>query len=381
VIARCVVVERVIADPPAGHAGTGAGGRPRWWPLALIPAGWLLAALASSARGGMMIVDGVARPMAWGEIFRGALYDYAWWMVLAPLVVLGVRGIDRARLRGAGRAVAHLVFAAATAVAYWLLRSRVPLPGAELGLSSALAGLESSLPSSLAVHVILVAGSMASAAQQRVRLREREAGQLHTALVEAKLGALRSQLHPHFLFNALHAVSTLIDVDPAGARRALVQLSEVLRMAVDFSERETVPLTREIEWIEHYLDLQAMRFGDRLTFDLRTAPEAVGAVVPPLIVQPLVENAIKHGVERRAAGGHVCIEAAVRGGRLRIRVVDDGPGIAPARDGASGVGLPNVRARLAALYGAEATLRLFDRADAPGAEALIELPLRHGHGA
>ena len=347
----------------------------------LVPTGWVFAALVSSARGGMLIENGKATPMAWGTIFSGALYEFFWWMILAPVAVLVVKRLASMPIPQWLRITGYTVLGIAVVVAFFVLRSRVTLPGDGFRLSTDIKGLRSSLPTSVALYAMILAGTLSALAFGRARDREREAAELslkasrlQTQLAEAQLGVLRAQLHPHFLFNALHAVSTLVDWRPKEARRMLVRLSELLRLALELSEVQQVTLAKEIDWLERYLELQQIRFGERLAVDLKIAPETVSALVPPLILQPLVENALEHGIERKAEGGRVEIVAERDGKWLRMRVRNDGPPLShspqPTRNG---VGLRNTRERLLTLFGDQQQFVLRSLSDT-GVEALIELP-------
>ena len=209
----------------------------------------------------------------------------------------------------------------------------------------------------------------------RGRTHARRADRLERQLVAIDLQCRAMRLHPHFIFNTLNAISALIDVRPADARRMLARLSDLLRTAVEFMESSEIPLTREVELIEQYVELHQIRYEERLEIDVELAPEAIRAIVPPLVLQPLVENAIKHGVEKRAGGGRIAIAAEREGDTLRLRVRDDGPG--PAAESADGFGLGNTRARLATMYGTRASVTL-RAADGGGAEAVVEMPFREG---
>ena len=189
------------------------------------------------------------------------------------------------------------------------------------------------------------------------------AAQLEAQLAEARLDALRQQLDPHFLFNTLNAVSALVERDPRGVRRMISQLSDLLRHSIDGASVPEVSLREELELLERYVDIMRVRFEDELTVETRADPRTLDALVPNMILQPLVENAIKHGVEQSDHGGRVEVETALEGDTVVLRVSDDGPGMAPwsaSTDGASqpaeqrerGVGLRNTAARLAQLYGA-----------------------------
>jgi two-component sensor histidine kinase len=193
---------------------------------------------------------------------------------------------------------------------------------------------------------------------------------------QARLRALRLQLNPHFLFNALNAISTLVSESrTAEANRMLSRLSDFLRSSLDRTETEEIPLSEEIDFACQYLEIEEVRFGDRLRVDISIAPEAEGALVPPLILQPLVENAVRHAIQPREGGGAIAIVAERRDGWLAIGVHDDGPGLGEAEESGRGVGLANTRLRLSELYGSRAELRL-SPSDRGGLEVSVRMPFR-----
>ncbi|NVJ97827.1 MAG: histidine kinase [Alphaproteobacteria bacterium] len=209
--------------------------------------------------------------------------------------------------------------------------------------------------------------------KERALMLDLERSKLEAALAGAKLSALQMQLQPHFLFNSLHAVSALMSTDVAGARRMLVRLADLLRTVLDSGDTRSVPLRQEFEWLEQYLDIEAVRFGDRLTCDVRLAADAGDLDVPPFILQPVVENAIRHGIEKRAAARQLSVTGNVEEGRLVLQVMDDGPGYLPSAV-TSGVGLANTKERLQTLYGASATLEIGTPEGGKGCAVTITLP-------
>lgn len=209
------------------------------------------------------------------------------------------------------------------------------------------------------------------------REQQRRTAQLDSDLAAAQLRALQAQLRPHFLFNALNSVVTMIDRDPAAAQRMVIQLADLLRATLRGGERQEISLHQEIELTRLYLAIEEVRFSDRLRVEWQIADGLTGDV-PALALQPLVENAIVHGIARRSEPGHVTIRIRRDDGALEIRVRDDGPGPqssgegrTPERDG--GVGLSNLRARLTRLYGAAASLELAPVASG-GTEVTLRLP-------
>jgi two-component sensor histidine kinase len=240
---------------------------------------------------------------------------------------------------------------------------------------NAFAGLRASLD-------ILVYWSLLSVCQtiisfRRVQERERREAALEARLTRSKLQSLRMQINPHFLFNTLNAISTLVYVNPRAADEMIADLSELLRSSLDSANEQEITLARELEFIRHYIGIEKKRFGDRLVVEERIAPEVMNVMVPALILQPLVENAIRHGIEPQRAPGTVTVEASREGRDILLRVIDNGRGLTPNRrdEGSErgGIGLANARARLRELYGANQSLELMER-EPQGCIVQIRLP-------
>ena len=211
--------------------------------------------------------------------------------------------------------------------------------------------------------------------------REAQAARLAAQIAQAKLGALQMQLHPHFLFNSLNAIAVLVrDQDTAAAGRMLSLLSDVLRQVLRTDQSHEVSLADELNFLERYLAIEQVRFSDRLRVAMNVDDALKDAAVPPFLLQPLVENALRHGIARRDDAGRVEISARRVGDDLVLEVRDDGPGVDALRgpsDASNGVGLSNVRERLTTMYGARAHLKLLSPADgAGGTAAIVTLPLR-----
>jgi two-component system, LytTR family, sensor kinase len=212
---------------------------------------------------------------------------------------------------------------------------------------------------------------------RRYREREHRALFLESSLAQSQLRTLRAQLQPHFLFNTLNAIATLLRRDPRAAEATLTSLSELLRLTLGHSERQEMTLREELEFLNCYLEIQQTRFGDRLRFEQTVDPAALDCLVPTLLLQPLVENAIRHGIEPADHTGTVRVTAARRDGRLVLSVQDDGVGLSVQAkgQGGTGIGLSNLRARLEALYGPDHKLELTSAAGA-GVVVNIEVPWR-----
>jgi two-component system LytT family sensor kinase len=187
------------------------------------------------------------------------------------------------------------------------------------------------------------------------RNRAMRAVQLEARLVEAQLKALQQQLQPHFLFNTLHAISALMHRDVEAADRTLMRLSDLLRITLENTGQQEIPLQAELDFISKYLQIEQTRFADRLVVRFDVAPEALDSLVPNLVLQPLVENAIKHGVGKKAGPGHIDISARRDGDKLHMEVRDDGAGLSEDALTAlqKGIGVSTTRARLQHLFGAD----------------------------
>lgn len=229
---------------------------------------------------------------------------------------------------------------------------------------------------SLMVYAAVVGVSHAIAYYHESQERKLKAAQLETRLIEARLKTLEAELHPHFLFNTLHAISTLVHRDPESADRMISRLSDLLRITFDRSGEPKVSLKEEMDFLQKYLDIEQTRFQDRLTVVVNVDPEALDGEVPRMILQPLVENAIKHGIAGRTGGDKVQITAGREGDRLWMQVRDNGAGLQVRTLKAlrTGVGLSNTRARLDCLYGRHYRLEFSDKHG--GLSVLIEIPFQ-----
>jgi len=229
---------------------------------------------------------------------------------------------------------------------------------------------------SLMVYAVVVGVSHAIAFYHESQERKLKSAQLETRLVEARLKTLEAELHPHFLFNTLHAISTLVHRDPEAADRMISRLSDLLRITFDRTGEPKVTLKEEIDFLQKYLDIEQTRFQDRLTVSVTVDPEGLDGEVPRMILQPLVENAIKHGIAGRNGGNQIHISAGREGDRLWMQVRDNGVGLQVGTLKAlrTGVGLSNTRARLDCLYGRLYRLEFTDKHG--GLSVLIEIPFQ-----
>jgi signal transduction histidine kinase len=228
---------------------------------------------------------------------------------------------------------------------------------------------------------LVVCAQVLGVSQTLVFHRESRARALRESLLEndlarTQLQLLRTQLEPHFLFNTLNAIATLVHANPAAAERMILLLSDLLRRALRERDECYVPLREELDFLDRYLEIEQVRFRERLVVEREIQPDSLEAMVPPLLLHPLVENAIRHGLARRVEGGCLGIRARREDDRLELRIWDDGPGL-EADDGVpgSGIGLGTTRARLEHFYGRAHRLELRPHA-AGGVEVAVSLPFR-----
>jgi two-component system, LytTR family, sensor kinase len=227
------------------------------------------------------------------------------------------------------------------------------------------------------IYTAIVVAAHAYEYLKRLRREERERYEYQQALVASELQALKMQLRPHFLFNTLNGIATLVDGDSKSARAMIIKLSDLLRTALDSENVDLVSLENELKFVREYLDLEKMRFGSRLRIEWLVPASTYELLVPQMILQPLVENAIRHGVASTREGGWVLVEAAERDGTLEIQVRNS---VGDEISNGTGVGLRNTEARLKYLYAGDASLRLTFSADHT-ATASLTLPALHLRGA
>ena len=349
--------------------------RRRWlWLLLLDAAAWAVIALFFAAQGYLSSAYS-GRPASWSSTLLYSVHFYAVWALLTPPVLWLAARVRPARRRVARFLAVHvpagvavsLLHAWLFAVLYWPRYSdagRLDSPRALWGSM-----LAAHFHSNLLLYWLLVGGVLAAGTYAAYRDRE-------ARLARAELQALRAQLHPHFLFNSLNTISSLVREEPLAAERMISRLGDLLRITLGGHRTDEVPLRQELDFVDRYLEIEQTRFGDRLRVERRVEPAALDALVPHLVLQPLVENALRHGVAPRRAGATVEIRAARQGGLLTLEVRDDGAG-APAGM-ADGVGLANTRARLERLYGAGH--RFEARPAQPGFAVLVEIPFRNRSG-
>jgi signal transduction histidine kinase len=321
--------------------------------------------------------------VAWTTALRRG-FESAYTLAVLGLGVLWLAGrfpFDRARAwRWFGQHVGFaLIFALAYSVTYAaLVNGQTSVRGKPFVFAETLRKLVIFYTyGNVAMYWFIVLGHQGWHYYQRYRERERRALELEGQLARAQLEALRMQLNPHFLFNTLNTIAALIHDQPEVADRTITRLSELLRLSLDPGGSLEVPLREELGFLDRYLEIEQTRFGDRLRVETRVAEELQEVLVPSLVLQPIVENAIRHGIERREEAGRIAIHARRAGDRLVLEVTDNGPGLPAGGTGFAreGIGLGNTRARLRHLYGADQELAL-DRATGGGLAVRVSLPFR-----
>jgi signal transduction histidine kinase len=301
--------------------------------------------------------------LAWRVAFEWSLPRWYTWGLLTPAVFwLDRRLIDRFPL--GWRIALHVPLALAWTSFAILLRLAIrPLRGATLPTDFGAFYFER-FSADVVIYAAIACVSLVLAYTGRVEARERQARDLAVSLeqrlVEARLQNLRAQLQPHFLFNALNTISALTESDPPLARRLMGQLGDLLRASLAHTSQPLVTLGEELTFLDDYLGIESARFEDRITVDVIADENAADVRVPSFLLQPLVENAIRHGIAPRASGGRIEVSASREGGNLILRVRDDGVGLPVDWDieRCAGVGLSNLRGRLATFYGQDDLLRV-----------------------
>ena len=230
---------------------------------------------------------------------------------------------------------------------------------------------------SLLIYGLIVGGLQAYRYYERYLNSELRLERMEKNYSQARLNALRMQLDPHFLFNALNTISSHVERDPRLTRSMIEHLGDLLRMSLETKDRQEVPLAEELAFLDHYLEIQKIRFGEQLEVVIEVAPAVRYASVPSLFLQPLVENAIRHGVSRRASGGTVVVTAQQIGQNLSIKVEDDGAGLPPSwsLERSAGLGLSVTKERMSGLYPDEYSFVVRRRPEG-GTAVEILLPLR-----
>ena len=309
----------------------------------------------------------LGRPITWGEAISAPLEDwYVYGVLSLPVVWLARRYPPELspRLLAAG---IHLVAAVVFSLAYVVLRALVGQADSWIVGESATFGeifdplLVRTFPFNLLIYGVIVSASHALDYYRKYHERTVQALELEKHLAEARLQALLHQLKPHFLFNTLNGIASLMHTDVEAADRMLVRLSELLRITMSHTGAPETTLREEVAFLERYLDIERIRFRDRLEVSIEVDDDAIDARVPSLILQPIVENAVRHGIEPKSQTGRIELRGTRKDGQLILTVSDNGGGVPAGGPAREGIGLANTRARLAGLYGEQQHFELVNR--------------------
>jgi len=354
-------------------------------PWRIVTAVWMLPAIADTAD--TYIARRLAgQPMELSRVAAAIAPGWLVWILFTPAIFWLGAHVRIARPIRPWALLVHLGFSIVAGLAHAVVFTASVLlfdPRPPFGMPAHYAMTVSDwMPVSMLLYWLTLGAGYALEGARRERAQALRTTELEGQLARSELAVLRAQLHPHFLFNALNTAVSLVRAhQPEAGVRVLTHLSELLRQLVSGVEQE-VPLGEELRLLDSYLEIERARFGSRLSIIVNVPTELLDAYVPGLVLQPLVENALRHGVGRRDAHGHVWIDArAHSAAQLELRVRDDGPGLAHdvldvRSEPGTGIGIGNTRARLSRLYGDSGTLELRDRAGG-GAEAIVSLPLRN----
>ncbi|MBU6400407.1 MAG: histidine kinase [Verrucomicrobia bacterium] len=349
----------------------------RWAKALLVFGFWTLVGLAFASQYYISMAR-ADNPVTWGHALSWTLADWYVFAVLSfPVIFLARRfrfesatWVRSVAVHGSACLLFSLSYMALRAL---VAQSQSGLGGQPVSFTAAFKVLLlKTWHFNLLIYWVIVSVSYAFEYYRKFQERELQALELEKRLTEAKLHALRMQLNPHFLFNTLHAISSLMHRDVEAADRMITRLSDLLRLTLESADSQEVPLKQELEALQSYLDIEQIRFGDRLALRWEIAPDTLEARVPNLILQPLVENAIHHGIGPHARAGRIELTAQHEHGRLRLEVRDNGSGLAGNAAPEEGVGLSNTRARLAQLYGPE---HRFELANAPAGGLVVRLTI------
>ena len=327
----------------------------------------------------LFTIEGMtATGLPFAETHSRQIVSWGVWLLLSPAIIVAAQrypfGVGPLRRWVASQAALAVAFALTSAAIAVVIRAMFSTSSLHVAVSPK--SLVSTFAGDLLRYLLLSLSYQTIVYHRAVRERDARESQLRADLAEAKLAGVQAQLHPHFLFNTLNAIAALVREDPARAEAMVEQLSELLRASLINSPQTEVSLDQELRLTQQYLAIQSARFRDRLHATVSATDAARRARIPQLILQPLVENAIRHGITSRESGGALAVQAVVKDNTLFVTIEDDGVGIgnAPPSQG-SGLGLQSVRSRLLHLYGDQQRFDLRPRLPT-GTTAMITLPYR-----
>jgi two-component system, LytTR family, sensor kinase len=337
----------------------------------LVWTGLAVLAIAQSA----MSFSERGQPIRWGQLVPSRLLDWYSCAMFTPVLLWLVRRFPLDAANAARRAPLYLLVTSACVAAKYAVMVLVINNFAQPRVTYTRL-LTQNFLLELMIFWAVVAALHAVELQRTLAAREQAALELRAQLSEAQLRVLKAQLQPHFLFNTLNGVASLIHTAPKTADFIVVQLADLLRASLDHEGTREIPLADELALLDKYLAIMKARFGERVTIVRDIDPAALRTLVPQLLLQPLAENAFEHGIGQRGGSGMIAIRAHIAGSLLRLEISDDGAGLSGAAP-EEGVGLGNSRQRLARLYGERQSITLAPRPEG-GATVVVELPCHQG---
>ena len=355
--------------------------RRRWVRLALIWGIWTFIGIVFTLQGYFTSYRS-ERPVPFTEAFYMQMVWAYLFALATPLVLWAASRLPIERSSWIRSALLHLPLSIVlavllTALGRVLIWLRFAYPaGKPLTFESITRFVIGNFSEAIGIYLMIALASYAYSFYNRYREGRLRTLQLEAQLSHAQLQALKMQLHPHFLFNTLHSISALLNKDVEAARKMITRLGDFLRLTLENSGSQEVTLQQEMEFLSCYLEIERIRFQNRLVTHMDVSPQSLLAKVPNLILQPIVENAIRHGIAPRSTPGLLEIEAKQHNGTLRIQVRDNGPGLPKHRTSQNlikkGLGLANTETRLVRLYGAD---HLFDLANNPAGGLIVTLEI------
>lgn len=354
--------------------------QPRWLKFFGLLAGWIFVGFVLSFEVYFNLRAGASMTMAPMEFWTVAtpqLVRAAMWACMAPLILQMVDKLPLTTGRWVGGITFHFLASFVVMATFYLgrLLGYVVFEGEPLKgfWQMAANGFYGRNIIDMAFYWAVIAYGYMKAIYRKYKTEEVKGAQLETKLVEAELKALRQQLHPHFLFNTMHTIAVLVrEGKNSEAVTLLARLSTLLRVSLDNTGVPEITLRQEMEFLDRYLEIQKTRFSDRLRVNISISPDAMQARIPNLLLQPIVENAIVHGVAPKSGPGQVDVLGRVENGNLYLSVRDDGPGFDGAVRAREGIGLANTRERLSKIYGAQGHLSLKSH---PGRGVTVQMTL------
>jgi two-component system, LytTR family, sensor kinase len=321
------------------------------------------------------------RDISWAQSLYWSFGDWYEWALMSPIIFWTCRTFRFDRASWPKSVSVHVFVGALLSGAHAMMCALLAVvqgwfTGKPMALTAALNGLLLNRTHyNLAVYALIVCAWYAWDYYRKFRERDAAAKELAGRLAQAQLQALRMQLNPHFLFNTLNAVSSLMLRDVHAANKMISRLGDLLRLTLEKNDQQEVSLEQEIEFLRRYLEIEQIRFGERLQLKMELDPSTLGAAVPNLILQPLVENAVRHAIEPQEAGGQIHLRSLRDNGRLLLQISDNGPGLIPqsSQEGRERIGLNNTRERLRKLYGGGQRFELTENTTG-GVTASLSIP-------